>query len=1000
MSRLAGQVLDALQRRTAADLRADVDMATRQPRRQLPGAARRGRLLPTRLLVADVLELLIAEVKKGSAQAEVALAFFPRIFLRREASILVQMRAFAAGERPLIVDGRTGPRDREAAWVAKLVAACEEERSARLLRLLADGPSPPRLIPAEEREGLIDGFFSAVQLPPDEKERVSVLLRETANDSPVPLLTGHTLRAWARAHRASSGGATGWTGKLLAQLDVIRPSLLCRLAEVWSRPPVAWQDPATAAALLRGCDGWLLPQAGKPKPRPIAAPQVLRRIRTAADARRVAGAIAEFAAPQGQLGCSGDAELLAYSLISALVVACGGTAISADRSASFQSFHRSAVLDAVERFVAWAKEGDHADAAAALVRMLADVYADDDTLPLTSVHFSRDGMTPTVAALAQGCSLSPLLEALILCPGTRANGAGVLYLAAHDDLQLTLARGATLPAALPDTSAVGGSYNAAKSLAVGSAADAAVAADLAGKATLFASVWGRPVGDVGLWLEQVWLPRFRRTVTGLRTACRFDPEVAIVAAHRIRGPGVLAQHWLRGLLPGLLTPNVLRTLRTCDDEWVALWGDLAGHSVLTPTQRAVVRAAVFGSAPGCLGHESAELMAPVASARAMASCARLLYRHARDADLDTSRWGPLLLPGQPLTSQEGMQRALEKRAREAEQVYAAARAQAARPRWILPGDIPKEGLSLWELALRPSTDVHAALPPWLSAATGGRSVRRYAAARVLGLPLWPALAPPGTPPRVPSSCSLCGALPSQPLRGTEGTTAGAVATHPSKELDLLLDHAGACRKRPRAAGYSCRHDDLCKASVSICREAGIDASYCNASILRHGTDAQQRLRPADWIEHDSDPRHPLGVLCDITIVGGGVTALQPAIHAKERRYASALAANPMQRLQVLAISTDGFFAAGTTDSLNRWASRMSITRFREGRDDHPRATSDTRSAFGFAFAAVMLKQAAAWFDAHESNRLSRLRQQAAPPISALLENVGGNPARPPQSAVA
>ena len=75
----------------------------------------------------------------------------------------------------------------------------------------------------------------------------------------------------------------------------------------------------------------------------------------------------------------------------------------------------------------------------------------------------------------------------------------------------------------------GGSYNRAKSVAVGPMAAQLVRDGHAAAAATVVAVFGAPVGDSAAWLATVWLPRYRRMLSNLRAAHAAIPEAAVPA---------------------------------------------------------------------------------------------------------------------------------------------------------------------------------------------------------------------------------------------------------------------------------------------------------------------------------------------------------------------------------------------------------------------------------------------------------------------------------------
>ena len=353
-------------------------------------------------------------------------------------------------------------------------------------------------------------------------------------------------------------------------------------------------------------------------------------------------AAAAFCEARRQYGCSGHEKLLAYSVIPALVVATGGTTVSADRSMSFQTLNRTSLLDAMAQFGHFADSAAVSSEPAALVAAAdAVVFDSAHGLPRSAVAF-RDAICE-VKALAQGCSTSPLLEAITLATALEQHSTpkGAVLHGAHDDLQLSWQQGTDLSSiSLPDTSSIGGVYNAAKAIAVGKDARAAVAAGLAAVAAPHTTVWGRPVGDLVGWLKERWLPKWHKRVAGLRALIAVDADLAAESMYRLRGPGAAARHWLRGTPPALLTDAVTALLAACDSQWVDLWTLLAGHDPanIDGPLRQRLNACVFGT----LAQEAAATSAAYEAATGMRSVFAELVDTARRSGLDPRPWGRAL----------------------------------------------------------------------------------------------------------------------------------------------------------------------------------------------------------------------------------------------------------------------------------------------------------------------------------------------------------------------
>ena len=294
----------------------------------------------------------------------------------------------------------------------------------------------------------------------------------------------------------------GWSGRLFLAFDAkLGVAITDTVARAWAKRRGLWGSQRAYQVAYREADGWLLPKPGGGV-RPISAPMLPRRLASAADARRVRQEVSGMCKAAGQIGLEGEGPLLARSMMGQFVVRGGGTVVLADRSNSYQTFRRGAVIDAVGEAVGELKEQGHEKVAAALARMMDRCFLAVD-LPVTRVSFGQGTRPRDVTGLAQGCSSSGVFQAIVLarhlagCEKTD----GVWVSAAHDDLMMgTLAAvGSPVGLSLPDTSEVGGCYNQGKAVAVGARAAEMVGAGLAAEAREDATAWGRAasVGEGG-----------------------------------------------------------------------------------------------------------------------------------------------------------------------------------------------------------------------------------------------------------------------------------------------------------------------------------------------------------------------------------------------------------------------------------------------------------------------------------------------------------------------
>lgn len=916
---------------------ADAAAALPPARRRLPTSKSGGALATAALAV------VLSAVAQRWPQAEALALYFPRIFLGKGGAIEEGIERFVAGALP---PNRTAtPRSPIERWTLRVKDALRERSNKRLVQLLQVGPVAPS---TETRENP-QQFFPDVIQQGDEATRWQQLAMEHGMAEDDDIVTAASLRSWARRHAASAAGRTGWASSLILDFDKYDPHITGELANLWGRKPTAWLDPRAATHALRRCDGWLIPRPGRTA-RPIAAPQVMRRVQTAAASRKCIGAVAAYCEPKGQYGCSGSEKLLAYSVLPALLVQAGGTTVSADRSMSFQTLNRTSLLDAMTQFGTFAESaGVQTEAAALFAAADAVVFDSAHRLPRSVVDFRDEACE--VKALAQGCSTSPLLEAITLATalGQHSTPRGAVIHGAHDDLQLSWQHGTDLSRIqLPDTSAIGGVYNVAKAIVVGADAHAAVAAGLAAKAAPYTTVWGRPVGDLAGWLKEHWLPKWQKRVTGLRTLITVDADLAAESMYRLRGPGAAARHWLRGTPPALLTDTIMDLLRDCDKQWVDLWVVLAGHdpaNIETP-----LRQRLHGCVYGTLAQEAAASIAAYESAVGMRSIFVELIDTARRSGIDPRPWGRAL-GLEPLLNAPSLTPSTYV-------VGECTRLLNERVAALTPKRNAREGTNLWVAAFGDPGTLRGRVDAALAHRTHGTLA--FAAAKVLGLPIWPLLA--GDPTASgPPACGLCKAANLHDSRryGVAGLNPSmaeppeeARKLPPRMYLDNHGEHIAVCEHLPLPASFKRRHDALVRLAVGIARDCGIDATVHDAPLCN-----SSNLRPADWYERDADSRDfPRGICVDLTIVSGGPDRLATGVAHKMSKYNDLIKLTPGLGLHVAGISTAGLCSPGTTATLARWATRKAYhgARLGEERDNAGQAVT---TAFARGFAALMAAQA-------------------------------------------
>lgn len=960
------------------------------PRRHLPGNDRGpGVHSHVRLLVTQILRATIEAVRGGSAAAEVALAYFPRLFLAKGKSVYRQIEVFVGDDddtdgaeteaesathsrRPpkppgnSVADAERERGEARARWteaIARAVADADRKQVRRLmLRGPLDGTSrvedveewTRRLFPEEPRNTTERGSWA------DSTGRV-------ATRAARQLISPRDLRRWAANHKHSSGGRQGWNGQLIVSLDAVDKQVTEGLALLWSRSTDEWLDQRAANDTLRACDGWLVPQKSKPKPRPISAPQVARRVRAAVDAKRIYRDVDVFASERGQLGCAGYDRMIAYSLVPALAAATGGTTFSADRSNSFQTFRRSAILERAGEFVSWCRRTERRDTGAAFARMMDDLFVDSEHLHRTEVTFAGTTSATSVSALPQGCTLSPILEALALLPGAAVPVDGVLTLAAHDDLQVTC--GPMVDATcvrLPDTEAVGGEYNRLKAVAVGKDALRLKDAGLATEAANAATVWGRPVGDVPVWVDTVWLPRWRRTVSLLTEVAEASPDAAAAVAMEIGGPGLAARHWLAAVPLAFVDDGLKSRLKVADDLWVNFWIRLAGHDprMIAEVDRRAVEGVVFGNLPHCLSQSSVVDNAAACAAEGMARALHIVHPTARRLGFDAKQW-MTLMAGEPVSSDQPAAVAFVMAAKKsamqamADAARTARNADSRRAEPQAPG-----GRNLLVESLRLPAFARTRVEP-----THGRERTTYTVATLLKLSPWPALSRPDRTDHPPYACALCGAHSS----ANGGGSAGYGRLQASGAHELPGEHPALCTRLPMLASFHHRHDAFAGAVAAVAGHCGFTAQTFDKKIF-----ADSSARPADIVVWDGDPRHPDGVYVDVTIVGGGSKGAERAAEAKRLKYATLMATRPEAAFVPFAVSTGGDVHQDAAELVRTWAAGLATLRARQCDPNNGATVDDVWTAVAGAFATVMWRQAVVWHDTN-SDRVEYGRHDPVAP---------------------
>lgn len=922
-------------------------------RRRLPGSSSvvRGAAYLATAVVAVVTDMALA----GDNSAELLLLFVPRVFFRKGCSIEAQVEAFVRGFKAEL---ELAPVDPHRAWAAAVEGALRDGNWRRATQALLRGPHREAVRAPDEKQ--VRDFFPDVTAQPDEESNWGRLRARI--DAPRKAFGARDLLSWARKHLTTSGGLCGWTGALLLRIAAADDRTFHSMATLWSRHPDEWGNKEAAEVALRATDGWLIPKGEEF--RPIAAPQLVRRVGSAFYMKKAKPVAEEYCRRRGQLGLSGEDATIAYSLIPQLCFTTGGTVLVADRSRSFQTFRRDAVFEAVKDVVD--NYGDsRPEETAALVDACLEYFAEHGILRRSTVNFREFENHITVNALAQGCSLSPTLEAITLAwahsKGDRLPH-GCLQLTAHDDLVIAAEERTDLTqVVLPDTSVAGGAYNAKKSVAYGPGGSLLRDLGAAAKDEWCGTIWGRAVGDVNEWWRKHWRDRFESKCGRIRELAAVDPALAIWVAHATGGPGQMAQHALRGTPPancGVGTP-IHYALKETDEMWLALLADLTGLTGVSRTRLQLARSAVFGTG---LGHLSATEVARAAATAGMAICFPSAACWAQEGGIDIRRWGTAL--GLPLSIQQG-QGMLSEHEMVMCTKHLTEQADAARKELeelrMARKPAKAGGLeNLWLAALSPPNMLHDATKIGYSTAMSAESratVVRAALAKLMGLPISEVLDVGLTVQNGVAVCDLCH------VAFASTSTSISASAKPTVTSEHLLQHVAACKKLGATNSNLVRHNALARMATNIARECGVDARVHDGPIfdMTQGTDASRNQRPADWFERGSevnarDAATFYGGRCvDITIRCGNQALLKQAERDKEKKYAAGMVSHPHLALSVVAINHDGEMSDQAKATVRRWAYHLTNLRRAEA-DLSGQPLLEVTAAFGFAFATAMARQ--------------------------------------------
>jgi hypothetical protein len=516
----------------------------------------------------EAVALLIDMTMNGYTTAELLLLYLPRVFACKGLSYEESLEVFEKRGRPI---PRTKRVDAMVGWARAVHAAAEERPVQTMLERLdaipeAGAAPQQRSEPARPLAERLEELHPVQPLHQELarwRDRIAGVAGEAR-------FTSRDMLRWAHASAKASGGETGWTGHLVRHLLSTGHELFDAFCAWAARPPGRWAHTKNTAIATRMLTGWLIPRPGK-SPRPIAAPSFIRRVGSRALVKRAKSLAERFCVMRGQLGLSGEPESVAYTALANMALRQGGKIACDDLSSSYTRFTRRAVLEAVEALTATAQSDEDSDAVRALHMAMADYYIADDgydaanptTLPISMVNFQEvDNMLP-IFGLAQGCTLSGLLESVSIAHHTPhgPKPQGPLTLGNHDDLIRMAGPRDPLPNR-PDVTVFGGEYSATK--------EAGLSAHDAQSKSITA--WGRPLGNIDTWMSAK-LEVATARLDKIRKLAEVAPAAAVAAVMRLGGPHGLLLHALKGVPPDEYKEVWLLTL---EHRWADMIVDILG----------------------------------------------------------------------------------------------------------------------------------------------------------------------------------------------------------------------------------------------------------------------------------------------------------------------------------------------------------------------------------------------------------------------------------------
>jgi hypothetical protein len=954
--------------------------ATRGVRRHLPGSLHSRHAGYSASLATEILRGIFVALKKNpnSASLQVVAWHFPTIFLRRGVEIAAQAKAVQSRTslpHPPAQDHDARQQEPIVAWTRKLAAAHADGDNRTVVKLLEGGFQQEHLSQQEAEVFIQKLFPAAIGETEDEPGEWEEVMRRAAASDPMTLSEWAAagkgrktaLLRWARSHRSKAGDRFGWSGQLIMDIHAKDDSVTASIADLFFTDPRNVTDIHLRSAIFRESEGYLIPTPGRPKPRPIAAPTISRRVVAARDMRSVRAVTKPFCADRGHVGLSGGSELLAYSMFPNIVASVGGNVIVGDRADSYQNFRRDAILSGVSAGVDFALEKDNFACAKILAKSAANFLVDGGALFRTAVAYRKYDVRPVAHSLSQGCSLSPTVQSLVLaaCVPLRAPGqvgaaqpdvaTGVstcrppLMRGAHDDLWIVSVDPRNVKdMRLPPTTC-GGEYNPMKSGALGPYASRAVESGQASSARLYLQIFGCPAGDVGEWARSVWLPKYRRVVHNIRSAAGTSPEAAASAAHAVGGPGAYAAHWIRAVPQ--LPADALEVLRAADAMWLAMWAALAGcGGGLSVVDADNLRDRVFGEKPACFGHMSAVDAADMHRTAGIVCAWSVIAKWSKEAGMPPAMivsgiGAPRhVLAGASWESATALW--AEDQAGQAQEEYQSSRqAMAARvttgtrdpgPRRDVDGDVGRPNWLVSWMTPCPSVFTGPSSPDPRGA--------KFLIARSLGLPVWGAL---GMVP--PAHCPHCEAVRVPSAHGGGLTGGGGV----TKLLDDYGEHILCCTKSGPAAGGKARHDRIVSTLALISEWSGCDGRVHDVPLFS----IEKKLRPADFLEWDA--HHSGGGARDLTLGTRSVMTAAVREQDKWKKYRAPLAEHPHLGFAPLGFDLSGDVGGDAWGVVAQWG-RSRVSRCAREGIDGGNALLEIVGAVSRTLARGVANQAAAW----------------------------------------